>query len=122
MLMRPMIQQVIEQLVDRHASTSRVDLNDIAEVIGDRGVSYEEVEHIISQLGDRGCEVGGPPTARELSLLQQVLVAARKLRAELGRAPTVEEIAQVSKLQRFVVMRALENGGALGGSASEPVS
>jgi Glu-tRNA(Gln) amidotransferase subunit E-like FAD-binding protein len=113
-LVRPFIAEVIEQLLARHAATQRVDLNDIAEVIGTEAVSYDEVEHIIGELERSGCAVGGPPTLREMGLLREVLDAARTLRGQLERRPTVEEIAEVSGKPVFVVRRALENAGTLG--------
>lgn len=118
--MRPFIAQVIEELVDRHGTTTRVDLNDVAEAIGRRAVSYDEVELIISELEARGCAVGGQPTVREMGLLHDVLRAARALHAELGRRPRVEEIAAAIDQPTFVVRRAVENGGSL--SRGEPAT
>lgn len=112
--MRPLIAEIVEQLTLRHETTSRVDLNDIAEIIGTRAVSYEEVEQIIAELETRGCSVGGPPTAREMALLGEVLAAARTLRAKLERKPTVAEIAEEAAQPAFVVRRALENASAMG--------
>lgn len=111
---RVFITEVIEALVARHGTTTRVDLNDIAEIIGDRAVSYEEVDLIIGELETRGCAVGGEPTVREMGLLRLVLRAARDLHAELDRRPTVDEIAEAIEQPTFVVRRALENGGTLG--------
>lgn len=111
-MVRPFIAEVIEQLVARHGTTTRVDLNDIAEAVGERSVSYDEVELIIGTLEARGCAVGGEPTVREMTLLREVLVAARKLQSELGRRPGVEEIAAAIRQPAFVVRRAVENGGA----------
>jgi hypothetical protein len=111
---RPFIREVIDGLVDRHGTTTRVDLNDIAEIIGDRTVSYEEVEAIITELEVRGCAVGGEPTVREMAMLREVLTAARELKGSLGRQPRIDEIAAAVSQPAFVVRRALENGGTLG--------
>ena len=112
--MRPFLVEVIDELVTRHGTTTRVDLNDIAEAIGDHAVSYDEVELIIGELEARGCRVGGQPSVREMTLLREVLTAARKLQAELGRRPRVEEIAAAIEQPTFVVRRAVENGGTMG--------
>lgn len=112
--MRPFVTEVIAQLVARHGTTTRIDLNDIAETIGNSAASYDEVEQIITELEKRGCAVGGEPTVREMTLLREVLEAARKLSDELGRRPRVEEIAAAISQPEFVVRRAVENGGALG--------
>lgn len=114
--MRPFIGNVIDKLVARHGTTQRVDLNDIAEVIGDRPVSYDEVDGLIAELERRGCQVGGEPSVREMALLREVVVAARKLETELGRRPKIEEIAMAIDHPPFVVRRAVENGGQLGRS------
>ncbi|MCA9619990.1 MAG: hypothetical protein KC731_13285 [Myxococcales bacterium] len=114
--MRPFLREVIDQLLQRHAETARVDLNDIDEVIGLRAVSYEDVELVIQELEARGCSVGGEPTVREMDLLRHVLAAARRLRQELGRAPTSEEVAEAAKKPLYVVRRALENARAFAGA------
>jgi hypothetical protein len=113
----PFITSVIDRLVERHGHTQRVDLNDIAEVIGMQAVSYDDVDLIIATLEARGCDVGGPPTAREMLLLSTVLDAARPLQSELGRHPSVEEIAARSGQPAFVVRRALENARSLANAA-----
>ena len=114
--MRPFIAEIIESLVVRHGIATRVDLNDIAEVIGGRAVSYDEVDLIITTLQQRGCQVGGEPSVREMALLGEVLQAARRLREQLERQPSVDEIAAAIEQPTFVVRRAVESGGALGRS------
>jgi hypothetical protein len=118
--MRDALRDFIEQLVARHGTTERVDLNDIAEVIGRAAVSYDEVDQIIAELEARGCAVGGPPSPRELVLLGDVLTAARRLSGELGRQPTVAEIAAAIEQPSFVVRRAVETGGAFTRAATTP--
>ncbi len=121
--MRPFIARIIEQLIARHSTTTRIDLNDIAEVVAEvleaRAISYDEVDFIISHLQDQGCIVGGEPTLREMQLLRAVLTTTRQLRDEIGRTPSIEEIASAADQPAFVVRRALENGGSLGKSVSE---
>jgi len=108
-----LVEDVLVELRARHEITQRIDLNDIAEVIGARAVSYEEVEEVIATLEAEGCRVDTLPTAHEMGLLQKVLAKARQLRAELGRNPSVEEIAQGCAIPLYVVRRALENGHSL---------
>ncbi|MEM9693194.1 MAG: sigma-70 domain-containing protein [Myxococcota bacterium] len=104
------IEAVVSELEGRAAQSGRVDLNDIAEVIGDRAASYEEVESIIAVLEGAGLQVGGAPSPRELQLMREVLGGAHKLRRELKRNPTVDEIAAETGRPVFIVRRALENG------------
>ncbi|MDI1476717.1 sigma-70 domain-containing protein [Polyangium sp. y55x31] len=108
--MRPVIQSIIDELYARHHPSGRVDLNDIAEIIGPRGVSYEEVDHIVDRLEALGLVVGEPIDANEVSVMKRVLGAARSLRTSLGRNPTIAEIAVSSGHPAHVVRRALERG------------
>lgn len=108
--MRPVILRIIEELLARHRVEGRVDLNDIAEVIGDRAVSYEEVEHIVDRLEAEGLRVGEPVDDQDVGVMRVVLEHARALRASLGRTPTVDEIAAASGHPTHVVRRALERG------------
>lgn len=108
--MRPVIQSIIDELYARHHPSGRVDLNDIAEIIGPRGVSYEEVDHIVDRLEALGLVVGEPIDANEVTVMKRVLGAARSLRTSLGRNPTIAEIAVSSGHPAHVVRRALERG------------
>ena len=112
--MRSLIAEIIEELMARQQTTDRVDLNDIAEVIGTRAVSYDDVERIIDGLQERGCLVGGDPSVKEFELMQTVVVAARALSGELGRRPTVDELAEHLGMATSVVRRALENATSMG--------
>lgn len=105
-----MIQSIIDELYARHHRPGRVDLNDIAEVIGARGVSYEEVDYIVDRLEALGLVVGEPIDATDISVMKRVLSAARTLRSSLGRNPTIAEIALSSGHPAHVVRRALERG------------
>jgi hypothetical protein len=125
---RPLIDGIVLELLARHQSSGRVDLNDIAEVIDARAVTYEEVDEIITRLESQGLRVGDTLTEREVDVLRSVVAAARRLDTTLRRRPTVEEIAAESGHSAHAVRRALEHGGrparvlrglgpALGGSS-----
>ena len=85
-------------------------LNDIAELIGTRAITYDEVEILITSLEEAGMRVGEPLDARDVNVMQEVLASARKLRETLARPPTVNEIAEASGYTPHVVWRALEFG------------
>jgi hypothetical protein len=108
---RPLIDDVVLELLDRHQSSGRVDLNDIADVIGTRAVTYEDVDEIITRLEAQGLSVGDSLTDREVDVMRSVVAAARRLNAELRRRPTVDEIAADSGHSAHTVRRALEHGG-----------
>lgn len=111
--MRPVLHQIVDELVRRHragsapGATGRVDLDDIDEVIGPRSVSFEDVEAIVAELEDRGLSVGGPLGPDDLAQVLTVVGAARELKDELGRAPTVDAIAERVALPPRTVRRAL---------------
>jgi Sigma-70 region 3 len=107
---RPVVESILGELLARHRAAGHVHLNDIAEVIGARSVTYDEVEHLIVSLEAEGLRVGEPLDGQDITVMKQVLAAARALRAELERAPTVEEIAARSGHANHVVRRALEYG------------
>ena len=98
----------------RHRGGGTVDLNDIADVIDARAVSYEEVEAIIGRLEDEGMAVGEPLTGYDVGLMRNVIVTAHRLREKLRRKPTIEEIALEAGLPPFAVRRALEHGSRAG--------
>jgi pyrroline-5-carboxylate reductase len=108
--MRPLIKSIVDNLIDRHADAGRVDLNDIAEAIDARSVSYDEVEYIVTRLEAEGLEVGEPIDASEVRVMRTVIGAARTLRSSLNRSPTIAEISAVSGHTQQAVRRALERG------------
>lgn len=108
---RPLIDGIVIELLARHQSSGRVDLNDIAEVIDARAVTYEEVDAIITRLESEGLRVGDTLTEREVEVVRSVVAAARSLNTTLRRRPTVEEIAAESGHSAHTVRRALEHGG-----------
>jgi hypothetical protein len=107
-VVRPLISTIFDQLVARHRDTKRIDLDDIAEVIGTGAVSYDEVEYLVDRLEAEGFSVGDGIGSTDVEIMQQVLAHARALRGSLGRNPTVDEIATTSGNPVFVVRRALE--------------
>jgi hypothetical protein len=108
--MRPLISAIHSELLERHRDSGRIDLDDIAEVIGGRAVSYDEVEYLVDRLEAEGFEVGEGIGASDVDVMLLVLGCARRLRASLGRTPSVDEIVAASGKARHVVRRALERG------------
>lgn len=109
--MRPIIDSIVEALVSRHRGSGRVDLNDIAEVIGPNAVAYDEVEHIVERLEAQGLRVGEPLTPQDVAVMRRIIVSAHRLRAKLRRRPTIDEIAVESGHPTHAVRRALEAAG-----------
>jgi hypothetical protein len=107
---RPVVESILVELIGRHKVDGRVHLNDIAEVIGDRALTYEEVDGLVTCLEDEGLVVGEPLDERDIHVMRDVLKIARSLGIELNRRPSVEEIAHRSGHPARAVRRALENG------------
>jgi len=114
--MRPLVESIIAELLTRHRRLGRVDLNDIAEVVNARAVSYDEIDHIIARLEAEGLRVGEPLTGSDLLVMRGVLIAAHRLRTQLQRRPTVDEIAAECGHAPHTVRRALEHGRRAGGN------
>lgn len=112
--MRPVIDDMVRELVARHRVTGRVDLNDITEVIDGRAVTYEEVEHIVERLEAEGLRVAEPLDGNDVGVIRTVIESARRLNAELRRRPTVLEIALACGHAPHTVRRALEHGRSAG--------
>ncbi len=109
--MRPVIQEILGELLARHRGRGRVHLDDLAEVIGVRAVTPEEIEHLIDRLEAEGLRVGEALDERDVGDLRAVLSSARRLQAALGRRPSVDEIARDTALPDHAVRRALEHAG-----------
>jgi len=107
-LVRPLISTLFDELVERHGDAKRIDLDDIAEVIGTRAVSYDEVEWLVDRLEAEGFSVGEGIDATDVDTMKEVLAHARTLREALGRSPTLDEIVTASGKPAHVVRRALE--------------
>jgi hypothetical protein len=111
---RPLCQEILDALLARHRGSGRVHLNDIAEVIAGRAVTYEEIESLVDALEAEGLTVGEPLDEQDLSVMRAVIAIARRLREELGRPPRVDEIAIASGQPAHAVRRALEGGVSAG--------
>jgi len=107
-VVRPLISIIFDELVTRYRDEKRIDLDDIAEVIGLRAVTYDEVEYLVDRLEVEGFSVGKGIDASDVEIMQEVLAQARTLHGAWGRNPTVDEIASSLSRPVYVVRRALE--------------
>jgi hypothetical protein len=109
---RPVIETILRELLARHPPAGHVHLNDLAEVIGGRPVTPEEIEYLIDQLEAAGLRVGEDLDGQDVGVMRAVLASARRLRESLGRRPTVAEVASDAGLPVHEARRALEHGAA----------
>lgn len=114
------LEAIFQELMGRHRAAGRVHLNNLAEVIGVRAVTAEDVEQLIDRLEAEGLRVGEALDGDDIDVLGAVLASARRLHASLGRRPTVEEIARDAGRAVHEVRRALEHGA--GAARPRPVA
>jgi hypothetical protein len=117
---RPIVEGILRELLARHPPSGHVHLNDLAEVIGGRAVTPEEIENLVDQLEAAGLRVGEDLDRDDVEVVRAVLASARRLQASLGRRPTVEEIARDAGRPPHEVRRALEHGAAASQSRRGP--
>lgn len=108
---RPEIEAILAELLARHRASGRVHLNDMAEVIGTSAITPEEIEELVDRLEAEGLRVGEALDAQDVEAVRAVLGSARRLRASLGRRPTVDELSADTGLPAHEVRRALEHAG-----------
>lgn len=104
--LRTDLQAVLERLV-AGATRGAVTLDDIGDALGTSAVSTDDIERLFHALEARGLGIVGPEGGGGEARLGRVVQVARALRTELGRVPSVEEIAQRSGLEIEVVRHAL---------------
>ena len=108
--MRPLLEDLVLELVTSYRNAGRVDLDDISEAIDGRAVSHDEIDQIIARLEAEGLRVGGPLSGQDVVVMRSVILGAHRLQERLGRRPTVDEIAAECGHPPRVVRRALEHG------------
>jgi hypothetical protein len=111
MPLAPALQAVLDDLAARGPGS--LDLDDLADALAPHGASYADVEEMIEALEARGVLVERVEPGRLSDDLAQVLAAARALSGELGRRPTVDEIAPRAGLDGLAVRRALRFAAVL---------
>lgn len=104
------LRELLDSVVARFSERAALSLDELAEALEDPRVSYADVEAVIDALERAGVDVGEASDADLPGDLRQVMKAARALDGELGRRPTIDEIAARAALGRGVVHRALLYG------------
>jgi hypothetical protein len=107
MELRPELASVASQLIERHRDRGEVGLDALGEAIGELAISHDEIDALISALESAGLEVGAPSGDGAALALRAVLPAARALERELGRRPTIGELAARTGLPPGAVRSAL---------------
>jgi hypothetical protein len=88
---------------------SEISLDELAEmVVGDAAIGQAELQLLIEHLELQGINVvDAAETSPAQKVLAIVFTAAHSLREKLGRAPSIDEIAAATALDRAVVQGAV---------------
>jgi hypothetical protein len=111
----PEFQAIVDGI--RSAHPQGLTLDELADELSNRPVSFADVEAIIGALEDAAISLDGPAPAASPDELARVLTAARALTAERGQHPSADEIAARTGLGGVAVRRALLLGRALARSS-----
>lgn len=105
--MRAEVIVIVEALLAASEATHEIALDAIGDAIGVRAITPEEIDAIMTSLEAEGRRIVGPTGGEGEAHLRAVVAAARALTPELGRRPTVGEIAERSGLAPLEVRHAL---------------
>ncbi len=108
MALSPHLQPIFDALKAAHPDG--LTLDELAEELIRKPVSYPDIEELIGALEADGIDLEGPSTPAHPRELARVLESARAFASEQGRRPTVAELAQRAGLSPIVVRRALHLG------------
>ncbi|HLV20090.1 MAG TPA: sigma-70 domain-containing protein [Polyangiaceae bacterium] len=99
----------LRELLDRllRSASPVLGLDHIAEEVGDRAISFEEIDALFAALEAAGKTIGDPTRPPASTHLPLVLTTARALKRELGRTPRSAEIAERAGLTHDQVRLAL---------------
>jgi hypothetical protein len=104
----PHLQPIFDAL--RSAHPNGLTLDELAEELLRKPVSYPDIEELIAALEADGIDLEGPSSPARPEELARVLDSARAFAAEHRRRPTVAELAERAGLSPLVVRRALHLG------------
>lgn len=108
MPLSPHLQPLFDAIKAAHPDG--LSLDDLAEELLYKPVSYGDIEEIIGALEDDGYDLEAPSPTASRDELTRVLAAARALTAETGKRPSPVEIAERAGLTPIAVRRALQLG------------
>ena len=108
MALSPNVQPIFDALQAAHPEG--LTLDELAEEVLRKPLSYPEIEELIVALEAAGIDLEGPSTPARPEELARVLESARAFAAEHGRRPSIIELADRAGLSPIVVRRALHLG------------
>jgi hypothetical protein len=103
MTLRPELTAIVDALAARGGDVS---IDDLGDAIGVRAVTPDEIDAMMRAIEARGIAIVAPAGGAEKHL-GAVVKATRALRAELGRTPTIAEVAARAAIAETDVRHAL---------------
>jgi hypothetical protein len=105
--LRRELRAIVDRLVASSAASRQISLDALGQAIGLQAVSYAEIDAMISAIEARDRRVEATTEGRGEEYLRLVVTAVRTLSGELGRRPSLAEIALRTRLSLDQVRHAL---------------
>jgi hypothetical protein len=112
--MRDELRALLDAMLVRSGAEQGISIDELGDALVRANVTAAEVEDWMVRYEDSGGVILAPSGGGGAARLKTVLASARALGAELGRTPTVAEIAAHSKLDVVRVRWALALGRTMG--------
>ncbi len=112
--LRPDLQHIARALLEASVETRTLTVDAIGEALGVLPVTGDEIDELFTALEVDGRTILTPEGVDLPGRLREVLVATRGLAAQLGRRPSLAELAAATGLREAEVRHALSYGRVLG--------
>lgn len=98
MKLRSDLMPVLNKLLAASADSGTVTLDAVGESLGALAVSTDDIDALLTALETRGMEIVAPAGGGAEAHLKRVVAAARALKAQLNRRPSLSEVAAHAEL------------------------
>lgn len=105
--LRRELRAIVDRLVASSVASRQISLDALGQAIGMQAVSYAEIDAMITAIEGRDRRVEATTEGRGEEYLKLVVGAVRTLSGELGRRPSLTEIALRTRLSLDQVRHAL---------------
>lgn len=114
MILPPRLGRIVAELLATSERSRKVSIDAIGEAFGLSAASSTDVDLVMTALEAKGRSIVAPTGGDGPERLREVLIAAKALQTELGRAPRADEIATRANMPTDRVWRALAFAKVLG--------
>lgn len=98
MKLRSDLTPVLNKLLAASAESGTVTLDAVGEALGALAVSTDDIDALLTALEARGVEIVAPSGGGAEAHLKRVVAAARALKLQLSRRPTLSEVSAQAEL------------------------